>query len=162
MGAHILRARQNLPTDIDTAWAFVSDPRNLAKITPPDMGFKITSESVGEQMYPGMIITYKVSPILGIETTWVTEITHVEKPRYFIDNQRTGPYSVWHHQHFLKEIEGGVQMDDLINYVVPGGPIGDIVNDFAVRKKLRSIFEYRRTALERMFGHMPGSYLDIN
>lgn len=161
MGAHILRASQNIPTDIETAWKFLSDPRNLAKITPPDMGFQITTPGLPDEMYPGMVITYKVSPLLGIKTTWVTEITQVQKPHYFIDNQRTGPYSVWHHQHFLKEIEGGVQMDDVINYVVPGGPIGDIINGIAVQSKLRGIFEYRQKALENMFGHMPGGYLEL-
>jgi len=162
MGAHILRARQNLPITLTEAWDFVSNPRNLADITPPEMGFEVTTPDLADKMYAGMVITYKVSPLLGIKTTWVTEITQVEEPRYFIDNQRIGPYSIWHHQHFLEEIEGGVQMDDLINYVVPGGPLGDIINELAVQNKLRHIFEFRRKALEQKFGIMPGGFLDIS
>lgn len=162
MGAHLIRARQNLPISVDEAWDFISDPRNLAKITPPDMGFKITTPDLPEKMYPGMVVTYKVSPLLGIKTTWVTEIMQVDKPNYFIDNQRTGPYQVWHHQHFLKEIDGGVQMDDIVNYVVPGGPIGDIINGLVVKKQLRKIFGHRKTAMEERFGVLPGGYLELS
>ncbi|GAB5465844.1 MAG: SRPBCC family protein [Candidatus Kapaibacteriales bacterium] len=161
MGAHYLNARQNVPIDIDTAWKFLSDPRNLSTITPPDMGFQITSKDLPEKMYPGMVITYKVSPCPGFKTTWVTEITQVKEPEYFIDNQRTGPYQVWHHQHFLKEIPGGVQMDDKIHYVAPFAILGDIANALIIKSKLRKIFEYRKTALEKKFGIMDGGFIEL-
>lgn len=154
MSLHTLTKTQSLPTNIDTAWEFISSPLNLKKITPKHMGFEITSDYRNEKMYPGMIISYKVSPILNISMNWVTEITHVEDKKYFVDEQRFGPYSFWHHKHFISSIEGGVLMTDIIHYKVPMGFIGDLMNSILVKKQLEDIFDYRFKALVQLFGKM--------
>jgi ligand-binding SRPBCC domain-containing protein len=117
------------------------------------MGFEITEGyEAGQKMYAGMIISYIVKPLLSIPMSWTTEITHVHEPNYFIDEQRFGPYSLWHHKHFFKEIEGGIQMDDLIHYKIPMGFIGDIANSLFIRSQIHEIFEYRYKILEEQFG----------
>lgn len=151
MSVHILNAKQTLPVSIEEAWEFLSSPKNLKTITPEYMGFEITS-GADTKMFAGQIITYKVKPVLGIPVNWVTEITHVEKPYYFVDEQRFGPYSFWHHKHFIKEIEGGVEMTDTIHYKLPFGPLGDLVNSIIVKKQLSGIFEFRKKKLESIFG----------
>tara|TARA_Y100000766_G_C18895518_1_gene600718 strand:+ start:1345 stop:1803 length:459 start_codon:yes stop_codon:yes gene_type:complete len=148
---HQLKTEQYLKADIDKVWEFVSSPRNLKKITPPYMGFDITSENLPDKMYAGMIITYKVSPILSIPTTWVTEITHVSEKKFFIDEQRVGPYTMWHHQHFFKKHKNGVLMNDIITYKAPLGPLGVLANYLFISKKLKSIFEYRYKTLNKIF-----------
>nr|WP_221262197.1 SRPBCC family protein [Mucilaginibacter sp. AK015] len=128
---------------------------NLAKITPPDMRFVVTSDYTADtKMYPGMIITYKISPMLGIKLNWMTEITHVQEGKYFVDEQRFGPYALWHHQHHFKEIPGGVEMTDILNYAIPYGAIGRLTNKLLVAGKIRKIFEYRVKAIEDLFGKM--------
>jgi ligand-binding SRPBCC domain-containing protein len=149
---HKLEKVQRLPIDIKTAWDFFSSPKNLSKITPSYMGFNITSELKNEKMYPGLIITYIVKPILGIPLTWVTEITEISEGKYFIDEQRVGPYKIWHHEHHFREIEGGVEMRDLLYYRLPFGFIGKIINSLFVKKKVNGIFDYRTEVLEKMFG----------
>src|SRR5690606_11795655 len=134
---------------------FFVDPRNLAVITPPDMGFEVTGEAP-DQMYAGMLITYRVRPLLGVPLTWLTEITHLDEGRLFVDVQRAGPYRFWHHQHHFREVEGGVEMRDIVHYDVGFGPLGDLVNVIAVRRRLRQIFEFRRGVLEQRFGAVEG------
>lgn len=148
---HQLKRIQKLPIDIKTAWDFFSSPKNLSVITPPEMGFVVTS-ALPEKMYPGMMITYTVKPMLGIPVTWVTEITHVREQQFFVDEQRVGPYSIWHHQHFFKPIEGGIEMTDIVDYKLPFGIIGDIVQPFLVKPRLEHIFNYRNEKLEELFG----------
>ncbi|MAT89358.1 MAG: cell division inhibitor [Flavobacteriaceae bacterium] len=146
-----LRAQQRFPISLEEAWEFLSDPKNLKVITPDYMGFHIVSG--GERsMYAGQIIEYIVTPIAGIKTSWVTEITHVKEGEYFVDEQRFGPYSLWHHKHFLRPIEGGVEMEDVIHYKLPFGIIGKWAHPFLVKPKLNEIFEYRKQALEQRFG----------
>ena len=106
---HTFHQTQNLPITLDKAWDFFSDPKNLKTITPEYMGFDIKG-GADRRMYPGQIIEYRVSPLLGIKTKWVTEITHVIPNQYFVDEQRFGPYTLWHHKHFIKAIPGGVEM----------------------------------------------------
>lgn len=132
-------------------WEFVSNPANLKKITPDYMGFDITSDGDHDKMYEGMLISYKVSPLLGIKTTWVTEITHIEQGVYFIDEQRVGPYTLWHHQHFLKEKDGGTLMSDIVSYQPPFGILGDIANSIIINQKLKEIFDYRQKVLTQLF-----------
>ena len=148
---HQLKTDQFLNSNIDHVWDFMSSPRNLKKITPPYMGFDITSTDLPDKMYAGMIITYKVSPILSIPTTWVTEITHVSEKNFFIDEQRVGPYTMWHHQHFFKKHKNGVLMNDIITYKAPFGPLGVLANYLFISKKLKSIFEYRYKTLNKIF-----------
>ena len=115
------------------------------------MGFDILNSNLPEKVYPGMIISYTVRPLWGFPMTWVTEITQVDEPNYFIDNQKSGPYAFWHHQHFFKAVEGGVEMTDIINYKVPFGFIGRLIENFLVEKKVRAIFDYRKSKLESIF-----------
>jgi ligand-binding SRPBCC domain-containing protein len=142
---------QNLPISLEQAWNFLSDPKNLKTITPDYMGFIIES-GADRAMFPGQIIQYIVTPVMGIKTKWVTEITHVEHMKYFVDEQRFGPYALWHHKHFIKEIPGGVAMEDIIDYKLPMGIIGQLVHPIIVKPKLDEIFEYRRKKLIELFG----------
>ena len=142
---------QNLPITLNEAWDFLSDPKNLKTITPEYMGFIIES-GADRPMFPGQIIQYIVTPVMGIKTKWVTEITHVHDKHYFVDEQRFGPYALWHHKHFIKEIPGGVEMEDIIDYKVPLGWLGQLVHPIIVKPKLDEIFEYRRKKLIELFG----------
>ncbi|MDX2190165.1 MAG: SRPBCC family protein [Bacteroidota bacterium] len=143
---------QNIPSDIDTIWDFISSPANLKKITPPHMGFKILSEIDSDKMYTGQIIEYTVYPFPLIPMGWVTEIKHVKDKEYFVDEQRFGPYALWHHKHFIKPISNGVEMRDIVDYKIPFGFIGDIANIILVKKQLKNIFEYRFQKIEEIFG----------
>lgn len=149
-GVHTLASEQFLPMSVDEAWDFFSSPRNLTKITPAYMGFNITSQLVGK-IYAGQIITYKIALSPRIPASWVTEITHVKEGEYFIDEQRYGPYSMWHHEHRFTAVDGGVLVSDKVIYKVPLGPIGEIVDRVYIRKQLKGIFEYREKALDEMF-----------
>lgn len=140
--------KQFIPRPMDEVWSFFSRPENLNAITPPDMSFEILSDISNIEMYQGMIIQYKISPFLGIKMDWVTEITHVEDRQFFVDEQRFGPYALWHHQHHFKEVEGGIEMEDILHYKVPYGPIGTLADAFFVDQKIESIFQYRETAIE--------------
>jgi len=148
---HQLRQTQDLPLSLKEAWDFFSSPKNLKTITPPYMGFDIVGECPDE-MYEGAFIQYKVKPLFNFPTTWVTEITHVKAPHYFVDEQRHGPYKIWHHQHFFEEIEGGVRMTDIIDYRLPMGALGKVMHPIIVRKKLNEIFRYRKEKLDQLFG----------
>lgn len=151
MGIYTLKASQKIPASKEEVWDFISSPKNLKEITPDYMGFEIQTE-LPEKMYPGMMIQYKVSPILGIKMTWVTEITHVEHEKFFVDEQRVGPYSMWHHQHHIQEIPGGILMEDIIDYQPPMGLLGDIANSLFIARQLDEIFAYRKEAVEKRFG----------
>ena len=151
MKIYTLASKQNLPISKKEAWEFLSSPKNLKTITPEYMSFDILS-GADRPMFAGQIIQYIVTPLLGIKTTWVTEITHVVEGEYFVDEQRFGPYALWHHKHFIKEIPGGVEMEDIIDYKVPMGILGQLVHPFIVKPKLDEIFEYRRKKLIELFG----------
>jgi ligand-binding SRPBCC domain-containing protein len=157
MKTYVLKTEQAMPISLDMAWDFFSSPLNLAKITPNDMKFVVTSDYTAEtKMYAGMIITYKISPLLGIKMNWMTEITHVADKQYFVDEQRFGPYALWHHQHHFKEIKGGVLMSDILHYAIPYGPIGRLSNSIFVGNKVKQIFAFREKAIEKMFGVYKG------
>lgn len=141
-----------IPVDIGKAWDFFSDPRNLEAITPQNMGFKIISLHHGEKMYAGQLIEYTLNPLAGIKMYWMTEITHVREKHLFVDEQRFGPYNLWHHQHHFKEVEGGVEMTDIIHYKIPFWFLGDIANALFVKKMLREIFDFRYKKIAGMFG----------
>jgi len=151
MKLYTLRTTQKLPISKQKAWQFLSDPKNLKIITPDYMGFKIES-ILDRPMYAGQIIEYIVTPILNIKTRWVTEITQVLENEYFVDEQRFGPYSLWHHKHFVKEIDGGVEMEDIVHYKLPLGWLGQLAHPILVKPKLNEIFEYRKNKLEELFG----------
>ena len=146
-----LREVQRLPISLPEAWSFFSDPRNLPRITPPSLGLEVTSDLPGV-MYPGMIITYHVRLIPWVSVGWVTEITHVREPVLFVDEQRFGPYRFWHHEHHFREVEGGVEMQDIVHYALPFGTIGRVFGGPLVRRRLEQIFSFRRRFLAREFG----------
>ncbi len=149
---------QKVNATIDEVWDFISSPSNLKEITPDYMGFDIVTKGLPEKMYPGMIIGYKVSPVANIKTTWVTEITQVENKKFFVDEQRIGPYAMWHHQHFIEPIPGGgVLMTDIVTYQPPFGFLGAIANSILIKKKLTEIFAYRAKAVEKRFGEYDDS-----
>ena len=148
-----IHTKQKLPISVDEAWDFLSSPKNLKKITPIEMNFNIIDCDF-KKIYPGQIIIYTVTPILKIPLKWVTEITHVVDKKYFVDEQRFGPYALWHHKHFIREIDGGIEMEDVIHYKIPFGPIGVLANYLFVQKKLGSIFVYRRKKLIELFGDL--------
>jgi len=145
---------QRIPVSLDTLWDFFSTPVNLETITPPNMHFTTISQFHGDMVYPGQVIEYKLSPFLGITMYWMTEITHVAPKTHFVDEQRYGPYSLWHHQHHFKEIEGGVEMTDIIHYKIPLWFLGDIANALFVQKQLRQVFDYRFKKVEELFGRI--------
>jgi len=155
MKIYTKRSILNLPISLDEAWEFLSNPRNLKTITPDYMGFIIES-GADRPMFSGQIIQYIVTPILGIKTKWVSEITHFEYQKYFVDEQLFGPYSLWHHKHFIREIPGGVEMEDIIDYKVPLGILGQLVHPFLVKPKLEEIFNYRQKKLIELFGEYKG------
>ena len=151
MKIYTLHKKQKLPISLEKAWEFLSSPKNLKTITPDYMSFNILS-GAEKPMFAGQIIQYIVTPILGIKTKWVTEITHVKEGEYFVDEQRFGPYALWHHKHFIKEIDGGVEMEDIIDYKVPMGILGQIVHPILAKPKLEEIFAYRQKKLIALFG----------
>lgn len=150
-----LTFQQKFPTTIEKVWDFFSSPHNLADITPQNMAFEVTSkQQPNQKMYPGMIITYKVSPMAGIKLNWMTEITQVSELQYFIDEQRFGPFKFWHHQHHFQTIEGGVEMTDHLSYGLPLGFLGQIAHAVFVKKRLQEIFDYRKEKAISLFGEM--------
>jgi ligand-binding SRPBCC domain-containing protein len=149
---HLIRSVQKLPVDLATTWKFFSDPNNLLAVTPPFLNLKITNKVFGDEVYPGQVLMYTVKPLLGIPFHWMTEITHVEPLKFFVDEQRKGPYKLWHHQHHFKAIEGGVEMTDLVHYRLPLGFLDGIIHPLIVKKKLEEIFHYRYYKAIELFG----------
>lgn len=156
-----LFSRQNIPASLETIWAFFSDAKNLLAVTPPHLNLKVTNEVYGDTVYAGQVMTYKVKPLAGIPLSWMTEITHVQAPNYFVDEQRKGPYKLWHHQHHFQKIEGGVEMTDLVHYRLPFGLIGKVANALIVKKELEKIFSYRYQKIVELFGQWPDGKMDL-
>ena len=151
MKLYRLHRTQRLPLALEEAWHFFSRPENLRHITPGWLDFHLESD-VPERMRPGTIIAYTIRPLLRVPVRWVTEITHVDAPHFFADEQRFGPYRFWHHQHHFRAVEGGVEMEDLVHYALPFGPVGRMAHALTVRRRLKAIFAFRREALEERFG----------
>lgn len=147
------KRRQKLATTREELWDFISSPRNLGKITPKEMDFRILNDDLPDKIYDGLIIRYKVKALPLWRTGWVTEITHVKEGSYFVDEQKVGPYALWHHQHFIfDDPEGeGVIMEDIVNYNPPFGFIGSIANVLFLRNKLKQIFDFRTVELDKIF-----------
>ena len=148
---HHFEATLKLPISLEEAWDFFSSPKNLKVITPEELNL-VPITPLAERMYPGQFIQYKVKPLFGIPMTWVTEITHVKEMEYFIDEQRVGPYKIWHHQQHFKAIEGGVEMTDILDYLLPLGPIGVLTEAILVGGEVKKIFEFRTKRLHELFG----------
>lgn len=152
MAFYQLRYSQKIPASVAEVWDFIATPRNLKKITPAYMGFDILTPNIPERMYQGLIIAYTVRPVLGLPMTWVTEITHIKEGIYFVDEQRKGPYALWHHELWVEEIPGGTLMTDLVSYVPPMGFWGSMLHPLLIRPRLEEIFEYRQKSLQEIFG----------
>lgn len=148
-----LQRTQRLAITGEKAWWFFSDPANLTAITPPWLGLEVVSDLPGE-MYPGMIVSYRVRPVAGVPVTWITEISQVRRPAYFVDEQRFGPYRFWHHQHHFQPCPGGTEVTDLVHYGLPLGPVGRFFQRSLVAARLADIFDFRREALARRFGEL--------
>jgi ligand-binding SRPBCC domain-containing protein len=150
--SYTLKYETFIPTTLDKAWDFFTSPLNPVKTTPPDMNFIVTSEyKDSDKVYPGMIITYLVSPLFGIRLRWMTEIIHMKEKEYFVDEQRFGPYALWHPQHHFKEVEGGIVMTDIVNYAISYGFIGRMANSLIVKKKLEKVFRFREGVIRQLF-----------
>ena len=147
----VLERTQDLPIPVEKAWDFFSSPKNLQVITPSYLGFQIKTQ-LPEKMYEGLFIGYTVKPLLGIPLEWVTEITHIKENVFFVDEQRIGPYSIWHHEHHFEAIEGGVRMLDRVSYKIPLGFLGKLAHPILVEPKLKEIFNYRWNKVEELFG----------
>ena len=149
---YTLKTIQRIPVTVQEAWDFFSKPDNLKVLTPPHLDFTVLSNQYKEEMYAGQIIEYNVKPLWGISLYWMTEITHVQEKVYFIDEQRFGPYTFWHHQHHFNFIDGGVEMIDIVHYKLPLWFLGDVANSLFVRHQLQQIFDYRFKKVEALFG----------
>ncbi len=145
-----LKTKQFVKTDMATCWDFFSDPKNLSKITPQSMGFIVRTE-LPDKMYEGLMIEYTVRPMLGIPMNWITEIKTVKNHSFFVDEQRKGPYRIWHHEHHFKEVDGGVEMTDIVSYELPLGFLGRLMHPILVKNKLKEIFDYRRQKVDELF-----------
>jgi ligand-binding SRPBCC domain-containing protein len=155
-----LMSVQKLPLSLNKTWEFFSNPHNLLTITPPFLNLKVTNEVFGDEVYAGQVITYKVKPFPGVAVSWMTEITHLDKERIFVDEQRKGPYKLWHHQHHFKAVESGTEMTDIVHYQLPLGLLGGIAGS-TVKTKLIEIFTYRFEKINELFGAWPGQQLNL-
>ena len=145
-----LKTKQFVKTDMATCWDFFSDPKNLSNITHQSMGFIVRTE-LPDKMYEGLMIEYTVRPMLGIPMNWITEIKTVKNHSFFVDEQRKGPYRIWHHEHHFKEVDGGVEMTDIVSYELPLGFLGRLMHPILVKNKLKEIFDYRRQKVDELF-----------
>jgi len=151
MTVHRLYRKQTLPISLDEAWRFFGNPNNLSEITPEWLHFRILSD-LADELRPGMIVQYKIKVPPGVPVSWTTEITHVRDRRLFVDEQRFGPYRFWHHQHLFKPVDGGVEMEDIVHYKLPFGPLGRLIHALSVKRQLREIFDHRYAYLTDRFG----------
>jgi len=151
MSFYQFKKQQVVRSTVDEIWEFISTPNNLKEITPKEMNFEIMNKDLPRKMYPGMIVSYKVNPLKWFRTNWVTEITKIREKSYFVDEQRVGPYTMWHHQHFIEPTDEGVKMTDIVSYKLPFGILGRIAHGLFIRAKIESIFNYRQNVLEAKF-----------
>lgn len=150
MPVYTLERRLLVAMSHERCWRFFSNPANLAKITPPSLGFRVLSAQPAE-IYPGLMIRYRVSPLFKVPVTWVTEITHVRAPDYFVDEQRVGPYRIWHHEHTFRAVDAAhTEVTDLVHYVPPLGPLGAVLNRLVIRRQLQRIFNFREQQMAGM------------
>lgn len=147
---HTLTQKQFLPISIEQAWDFFATPNNLNAVTPNNLDFKILTD-VPEKMYEGLLIAYTLKPMLQVRVNWVTEITHIKEYAYFVDEQRKGPYAIWHHEHHFETQEGGVLMTDILHYDIGKSVFGWLAGKLFVHRKVRAIFDYRFRILEVYF-----------
>jgi len=148
---HYLHRVQVIPAPLEQVWEYFATPANLNEMTPPDMKFEIIAGG-DERMYAGQIIEYRVEFVRGLRSLWLTEIAHVDDGRYFVDEQRVGPYRFWYHEHHFEPMEAGVKMTDRVTYAAPFGLLGDIVTALWIRRRLDGVFDYRSQKIVDLFG----------
>lgn len=139
-GIYTLTSEQTLRAHIEEVWDFFTSPRNLDLITPADMKFSITNQP-SNKTYAGQIITYKIGIFSLFKSNCITEITHFKEYKLFVDEQRFGPYALWHHEHHYEATDDNkVIMKDIVNYKLPFGLLGDIIAANIIKRKLLKIF----------------------
>lgn len=148
---HTLYREQIIPAPVEKVWEYFCDPRNLNRITPPDMNFEILWGG-DDRMYEGQLIEYRVEFIRGVRSRWLTEISHVRQCEFFVDEQRLGPYRFWYHEHGFEGTPSGTRMTDRVTYVVPVGFLGDMLDRLWIAARLSQIFDYRRKTIIQLFG----------
>lgn len=151
MKVHVFKREMIIPVSVSEAWDFFSDPRNLKKITPPEMNFKILTKNLPDRIYSGLLIKYSLTPVFGIKANWVTEIKNVKENEFFIDQQLEGPYALWEHKHSFIPCKEGTMMKDEVRYALPLSFLGDIAHLLFVRKKLEAIFNYRSDVISKLW-----------
>jgi ligand-binding SRPBCC domain-containing protein len=150
MPIHHLTRKQFVPISLEEAWPFFSTPRNLEAITPGFLNFRITS-AVPEEIYSGLIITYQIAAVASVPMIWVTEIKHVVPLHRFVDEQRIGPFRFWFHEHRFDAVPGGIEMTDIVHYVMPWSWLGELVHAVFIRRRLNAIFDFRRAYIENLW-----------
>jgi ligand-binding SRPBCC domain-containing protein len=141
-----------LPMTLQTAWDFFADPANLNEVTPPEMRFQTQGGDPGP-VHEGQLLWHRVKLGPLVYRTWVTRIEVVREREYFIDDQPFGPFKLWHHRHSFRPIgDNEVEVTDTVRYALPFWPLGELAHGLLVAPKLKAMFDYRRSALERMFG----------
>jgi ligand-binding SRPBCC domain-containing protein len=150
MPIHHLTRKQFVPISLEEAWPFFSTPRNLEAITPEFLNFRITS-AVPEEIYSGLIITYQIAAVASVPMIWVTEIKHVVPLHRFVDEQRIGPFRFWFHEHRFDAVPGGIEMTDIVHYVMPWSWLGELVHAVFIRRRLNAIFDFRRAYIENLW-----------
>ena len=148
-GIYELKTIQKLPISISDSWSFFSSPKNLSKITPKHMNFSILTDF--NKMYEGQLIKYRVSPFPFFRVGWTTKITFVEEPFRFVDTQKTGPFSIWEHEHKFEKSDNGIIAYDIVKFKLPLGLLGRIFGSSLVKFQLKKIFEYREKELNKIF-----------
>lgn len=148
---HRLVRQQFIPASLERVWAYFATPINLNEMTPPDLNFEIISGG-DTAMFEGQLIEYRVQFLPWVRSRWLTEIAHVREGRYFVDEQRLGPYRFWYHEHRFEPKAGGVEMTDCVTYALPFGWLGEIAHALWVRRKLQHIFDYRQKRVREIFG----------
>ncbi len=146
-----LYRKQLINATLSEVWDFFSHADNLARLTPAYMQMKVTSGDLPAEVYPGQIITYTLKPLLRISVSWMTEITHIIPGRLFVDEQRSGPYRIWHHEHHFEEQDGKVLMTDIVHYQLPFSFLGSFAHFLFIKRQLDGIFEYRQRQIETIF-----------
>jgi hypothetical protein len=144
---HTFHATQVVARPLDEVFAFFSDAVNLAALTPPALSF--TLRSAPPRVERGSTIAYALR-LHGLPIRWKTLIAQWDPPRRFVDVQLRGPYRLWRHVHDFRPVEGGVEVLDRVDYLIPFAPFGEVASR-RVAREIRQIFDYRREALARLF-----------
>jgi|TARA_B110000908_G_scaffold45324_1_gene55172 ligand-binding SRPBCC domain-containing protein len=153
-GLYSLYAKQIVDKEIDFLWDFFSKPSNLNKLTPEDVEFKIISGK-SDDFYAGKIISYKIKPFKLVTLNWITEISQVKEGSYFIDNQISGPYKMWHHEHHFKSNnDGTTEIIDKVKYKLPFYILGRISHKIFIKRKLIKIFNFRQKKINELFNNL--------